>query len=64
MRLKVNSEPEFTSTLEKEIIPLLRKQKGLQDEMSFAAPEPNEAVAIRFWDKKDAAGFEGAVEGG
>lgn len=55
MKLKANSAPEFTRTLEKEIIPLLRKQKGFKDEISFVAPERNEAVAISFWDKKDSA---------
>jgi hypothetical protein len=55
IRLKSNSAAEFTRTLEKEIIPLLRKQKGFQDEISFVAPERNEAVAISFWDKRDNA---------
>ena len=55
IKLKSNCAPEFTRTLEKEILPLLRKQKGFQDEISFVAPERNEAVAISFWDKKDSA---------
>ena len=55
MKLKANSAPEFTRTLEKEIIPLLRQQKGFQNEISFVAPERNEAVAISFWDKKESA---------
>ena len=55
IELKADSVPEFTRLLEKEIIPLLRQQKGFQDEMSFVAPERNEAVAISFWDKKDSA---------
>lgn len=55
MKLKAKSAPEFTRTLEKEILPLLRKQKGFQDEISFVAPERNEAVAISFWDKKESA---------
>ena len=55
MKLKVNGAPEFTRTLEKEILPLLRKQKGFKDEISFVAPERNEAVAISFWEKKDQA---------
>jgi len=42
MKLKANSAPEFTRTLEKEILPLLRKQKGFKDEISFVAPERNE----------------------
>jgi len=55
LKLKANSAPEFTRTLEKEIIPLLRKQKGFRDEISFIAPERNEAIAISFWDKKENA---------
>jgi heme-degrading monooxygenase HmoA len=55
MKLKANSAPEFTRTLEKEILPLLRKQKGFKDEISFVAPERNEAIAISFWDKKESA---------
>lgn len=34
MKLKSNSAVEFTRTLEKEIIPLLGKQKGFQGEES------------------------------
>lgn len=52
---KANSAPDFTRTLENGIIPLLRKQKEFQDELSFVAPERNEAVAISFWDKKESA---------
>jgi hypothetical protein len=55
LKLKANSAPEFARTLEKEIIPLLRKQKGFQDEITFVAPERNEAIAISFWDKKENA---------
>jgi heme-degrading monooxygenase HmoA len=55
IKLKANSGPEFTRTVENEIIPLLRQQKGFQHEISFIAPERNEAVAISFWDKKDSA---------
>jgi len=55
MKLKANSVPEFTRTLEKEIIPLLRKQKGFQDEINLVSQERNEAVAISLWDKKESA---------
>jgi heme-degrading monooxygenase HmoA len=41
--------------LENEIIPLLKKQKGFRDELSFYDREKDEAVALSFWDtKKDA----------
>jgi hypothetical protein len=52
IKLKANGAPEFTRILETEIIPLLRKQEGFQDEMLFVAPQRNEAVAISFWDKQ------------
>ena len=57
LKLKANpfSASEFTDILDREIIPLLRKQKGFQEEISFIAAERNEAVAISFWDKKDSA---------
>jgi hypothetical protein len=55
LKLKANSVPEFTRTLENEVIPVLRKQKGFKDEVTLVAPERNEAVAISFWDRKDDA---------
>ena len=55
MRLKANSVAEFTQTLEKEIIPLLRKQKGFQDEIAFLVPGGRDAVGISFWDKQEDA---------
>jgi len=55
MKLKGNNSAEFVRTLEKKIIPLLRKQKGFQDEINLVSPERNEAIAISFWDKKESA---------
>src|SRR5712692_4794772 len=55
MHLKPNSVAEFTRTLDQEIIPLLRKQKGFQDEIAFVAPGGTEAVGISLWDKKEEA---------
>jgi heme-degrading monooxygenase HmoA len=55
MKLKANSAQEFTRTLENEVIPVLRKQKGFKDEITLVAPERNDALAISFWDKKEDA---------
>lgn len=56
MQLKSNARMEFTQTLEREIIPLLRKQKGFQDEITFVAPgSGTEVVAISLWDSKENA---------
>ena len=52
IKLRANGGPEFARILEKEIIPLLRKQEGFQDEMLLVAPPRNEAIAISFWDKQ------------
>jgi len=55
LHLKPNSVAEFTRALENEVIPLLRKQKGFQDEITFIGPGGNEAVGISLWDQKDNA---------
>ena len=55
MHLKPNSLAEFTRTLENETIPLLRKQKGFQDEIAFVAPSGLEAIGISLWDNKENA---------
>jgi heme-degrading monooxygenase HmoA len=55
LHLKPNSVAEFARTIEKEIIPLLRQQKGFQDEITFVVPGGAEAVAISLWDQKEDA---------
>jgi hypothetical protein len=55
LRLKANTAGEFTQTLEKDILPLLRKQNGFRDEITFVAPDRAQAVAISLWDRKENA---------
>lgn len=55
LHLKPNSVDDFTHTIEKEIIPLLRKQKGFQDELTFIKPDGLEALGISLWDRKEDA---------
>ena len=55
MQLKPNSVAEFTQTLDREIIPLLRKQKGFQDEITFVLPGGKEAFGISLWENKENA---------
>jgi hypothetical protein len=52
VQLRANSAPEFSRLLEQEINPLLRAQKGFQDEISLVAPHRNEAIVISFWDNQ------------
>ena len=54
MKLKPNiTAPEFNRIIEDEILPLLRRQPGFRDEITFVAPERSEAVAISFWETKE-----------
>jgi heme-degrading monooxygenase HmoA len=55
IQLKPNSVAAFTQLIEKEALPMLRKQKGFQDEITFVVPDGKEAVAISLWDKKENA---------
>ena len=55
VRLKPNVIDEFSRKIEKEIIPLLRKQKGFQDEISLVNPDGTQAVGISLWDTEESA---------
>jgi hypothetical protein len=55
IRLKPNIVAEFTKLIEHEALPLLRKQKGFQDEITLVAPGGADAVAISLWDLKQNA---------
>ena len=55
LNLKPNSVAELTKKLEKEIIPLHRKQKGFQDEITFVAPDGKRAFGISLWDRAENA---------
>ena len=55
MRLKPNSVPEFTRTFENEVLPLLRKQTGFQDELTLVAQGGTEVIGISLWDRKENA---------
>jgi heme-degrading monooxygenase HmoA len=55
MTLKANSTAEFTKQLEKEVIPMLRKQKGFRDEITFIPSAGTEAFGVSLWDNKESA---------
>ena len=52
LQLKPNSVAAFTETIENDIIPLLRKQPGFQDEIAFVVPGGTEALSVSLWDHK------------
>ena len=55
LHLKADSTKEFTRTMEEKVVPLLRKQRGFRDIITFVAPGGLEAVGISFWDQKEYA---------
>src|SRR5438046_2143485 len=54
-QLKPGHAAAFTQLLDKDIIPVLRKQKGFQDEIAFVTPGGTDAVGISVWDLKENA---------
>jgi hypothetical protein len=55
LHLKCNCVAEFTQAIDDKIIPMLRKQKGFQDELAFIARGGEEAVSITLWDRREDA---------
>src|SRR3989442_8442492 len=55
VHLKPNSTAAFTQRLEQQVIPMLRKQKGFQDEITFVGSTGTEAFGVSLWDNKESA---------
>jgi hypothetical protein len=55
LRLKPNTLTDFTKTFDTTVLPILRRQKGFRDEITFAMPGGTDLVAISLWDTKENA---------
>lgn len=55
LHLKADKAAEFTRTLENDVLPMLRKQAGFKDEITFLASDNTEVLAISLWDSKETA---------
>jgi hypothetical protein len=55
IHLKSNTLSDYTRTFEKDILPLLRKQNGFKDEITFAGPGGVDVTAISLWENKNDA---------
>jgi len=53
--LKSNMLSDYTRTFDKDILPLLRKQNGFKDEITFSSPSGNDVTAVSLWDSKASA---------
>jgi hypothetical protein len=50
--LKSNMLSDYTRTFDRDILPLLRKQNGFRDEITFSGPGGIDVTAISLWDSK------------
>jgi hypothetical protein len=50
MQLKPNTLALFTSTFEKEVLPVLYKQQGFKDVLTFVKPGSSNVLTFSLWD--------------
>src|SRR5580693_4350887 len=55
IHLKPNTLFDYTRTFENDVLPLLRKQTGFKDEITFAGPGGVDVTAISLWENKSDA---------
>ena len=55
MHLKPNMAAQFKQTLEGEVLPVLQRQQGFQDELVLIASDGREAIGISLWDNQQHA---------
>ena len=55
MVLKPDSAADFTQRLEEKVLPLLRKHKGFQDELTCISADGTKAFGLSLWDEKESA---------
>jgi len=53
--LKSNMLSDYTQSFEKDVLPLLRKQNGFKDEITFAGQGGIDLTAISLWENKNDA---------
>ena len=52
IHLKSNMLSDYNRTFEKDILPLLGKQKGFRDEITLSNPSSLDAIAISLWETR------------
>jgi hypothetical protein len=52
IHLKSNMLSDYTRMFDKDILPLLRRQNGFRDEITFAGPGGVDVTAISLWENK------------
>ena len=52
IHLKSNMLSDYTRTFDKDILPLLRKQKGFRNEITLSNPGSLDVIAISLWENR------------
>jgi hypothetical protein len=52
IHLKSNMLSDYTRAFDKDVLPLLRKQHGFKDEITFAGPGGVDVTAISLWESR------------
>ncbi|HEX4920208.1 MAG TPA: hypothetical protein VFV92_05650 [Candidatus Bathyarchaeia archaeon] len=52
IHLRTNTLSDYTRSFEKDILPVLHKQKGFKDEITLSNPSGLDVVAISLWESK------------
>jgi len=52
IHLKSNMFSDYTQAFEKNVLPLLRQQKGFRDEITLSNPGSVDVIAISLWDTR------------
>lgn len=55
MSLKSDSKTSFTIAMENDVLPILRKENGFKDGITFFSQDGAEGVGISLWDNKESA---------
>ena len=55
MHLKPKMAAQFKQTLESEVLPVLQRRPGFQDELVLIATDGSEAIGISIWDNQQHA---------
>ncbi len=55
VQIKKTWMSEIPQVFEKEVLPILRRQKGFLDELLLVTPDKTEVVAISLWENKEFA---------
>ncbi|MBZ5529825.1 MAG: hypothetical protein LAO20_00210 [Acidobacteriia bacterium] len=61
VHLKPNTLVQFTGIFEKEIVPVLNKQPGFKDVITFAAPGSSDVLSFSLWETQKDADTYGRV---